>query len=142
MAGHLDIYRQFDPPFERFDNAMLGPGFADELATVSRLWFACGWRRASLINLSGAPSGPAACRDKWMRCGRLLLIRHPFSPAMPAVNARTGHEIIRGPAPVASASRPGSRMNMGSSISGLASRSWMPNRTAARLQTDPASPKR
>jgi len=44
MPAYLDLYRQFDPPFERFDRAMLGRNFAAELALVSRLWFRCGYR--------------------------------------------------------------------------------------------------
>ena len=44
MSDYLELHRQFDPPYESFDNSMLGPDFADELATVSRLWFACGYR--------------------------------------------------------------------------------------------------
>ena len=44
MSAYLDVYRSFDPPFERFDNSMLGPQFARELALVSRLWFRCGYR--------------------------------------------------------------------------------------------------
>jgi len=41
---YLEIYRQFDPPYERFDGSMLGPNFAAELDLVSRLWFRCGYR--------------------------------------------------------------------------------------------------
>ena len=44
MPDYLDIHRLFDRPYDSFDNSMLGPAFADELATVSRLWFACGYR--------------------------------------------------------------------------------------------------
>ena len=44
MTDYLEIFRQFDKPYERFDNSMLGPGFAAELDTVSRFWFACGYR--------------------------------------------------------------------------------------------------
>jgi hypothetical protein len=44
MSAYLELYRSFDPPFERFDNAMLGPQFARELELVSRLWFRCGYR--------------------------------------------------------------------------------------------------
>ena len=42
--AYLDLYRRFDPPYERFERAMLGPNFAAELALVSRLWFRCGYR--------------------------------------------------------------------------------------------------
>jgi hypothetical protein len=44
VTGHADLYRAFDPPYERFDNAMLGPQFPEELDLVSRLWFRCGYR--------------------------------------------------------------------------------------------------
>jgi hypothetical protein len=44
MTAYLDLYRSFDAPFERFDNAMLGLEFAAELDLVSRLWFRCGYR--------------------------------------------------------------------------------------------------
>lgn len=44
MTDYLEIFRQFDQPYERFDNSMLGPGFGAELDTVSRFWFACGYR--------------------------------------------------------------------------------------------------
>src|SRR5919109_3496708 len=42
--AYLDLYRQFDPPYARFERSMLGPNFAEELALVSRLWFRCGYR--------------------------------------------------------------------------------------------------
>ena len=42
-AAYLELYRRFDAPYENFDNSMLGPGFPEELETVSRLWFACGY---------------------------------------------------------------------------------------------------
>src|SRR4029434_3157694 len=44
MAAQLELFRGFDPPYERFDNGMLGPEFAAELDLVSRLWFRCGYR--------------------------------------------------------------------------------------------------
>jgi hypothetical protein len=44
VTSYLDLYRSFDPPFERFDNRQLGPRFGDELELVSRLWFRCGYR--------------------------------------------------------------------------------------------------
>jgi hypothetical protein len=44
MTAYPEIYRQFDPPYERFDNAMLGRTFPGELELVSRLWFRCGYR--------------------------------------------------------------------------------------------------
>jgi len=44
MTAHLELYRSFDPPYERFDNAKLGAGFPAELDLVSRLWFRCGYR--------------------------------------------------------------------------------------------------
>src|ERR1051325_3472518 len=42
--AYLDLYRQFDPPYETFERSMLGPNFAAELDLVSRLWFRCGYR--------------------------------------------------------------------------------------------------
>lgn len=47
MTAYPELYRQFDPPYERFDNAMLGQTFAAELDLVSRLWFRCGYRPGS-----------------------------------------------------------------------------------------------
>ena len=49
---YLEIYREFDPPYERFDASMLGPEFPRELKTVSRIWFSCGYRQgiASYLN--------------------------------------------------------------------------------------------
>ena len=44
MKPSLDLYRQLDPPYERFDGSMLGPEFPAELDLVSRLWFRCGYR--------------------------------------------------------------------------------------------------
>ena len=44
MSTQLELFRSFDPPYERFDNGMLGPEFAAELDLVSRLWFRCGYR--------------------------------------------------------------------------------------------------
>jgi hypothetical protein len=41
---YLTLYRQLDPPYETFAPSALGPGFPDELALVSRLWFRCGYR--------------------------------------------------------------------------------------------------
>lgn len=43
-AYYLELYREFDPPYERFERSMLGPEFAAELDLVSRLWFRCGYR--------------------------------------------------------------------------------------------------
>lgn len=43
MKDYEELYRRFDPPFEAFDNSMLGAEFTDELATTSSLWFACGY---------------------------------------------------------------------------------------------------
>lgn len=43
-AAYLELHRQLDPPYERFDNSMLGPAFPAELDLVSRLWFRCGYR--------------------------------------------------------------------------------------------------
>jgi hypothetical protein len=44
MSGYLELYRRFDPPYQRFERSMLGPNFAAELDLVSRLWFRCGYR--------------------------------------------------------------------------------------------------
>lgn len=44
MNDQLELFRRFDPPFESFDNRMLGEEFPDEPATVSRFWFPCGCR--------------------------------------------------------------------------------------------------
>src|SRR5437867_2854926 len=44
MTTVQEIFRQFDPPFERFDAPILGPDFPAELDLVSRLWFRCGYR--------------------------------------------------------------------------------------------------
>ncbi len=38
---YLELYRQFDAPYDRFDNSMLGTEFPAELDLVSRLWFTC-----------------------------------------------------------------------------------------------------
>jgi len=40
----LELYRSFDPPYEKFERSLLGPQFAAELDLVSRLWFRCGYR--------------------------------------------------------------------------------------------------
>src|ERR1700687_2074738 len=42
--NYLEIYSRFDPPYAAFDNSLLGPEFSQELETVSRMWFACGYR--------------------------------------------------------------------------------------------------
>ena len=42
--GYQELFAQFDPPYETFDNSMLGAGFPLELDLVSRLWFRCGYR--------------------------------------------------------------------------------------------------
>src|SRR4051812_48647011 len=44
MPGTQDLFATFDPPFEKFDNSLLGPEFPAELDLVSRLWFRCGYR--------------------------------------------------------------------------------------------------
>ena len=41
---YLELYREFDPPYERFERSMLGLEFPAELDLVSRLWFRCGYR--------------------------------------------------------------------------------------------------
>ena len=44
MTSPEDLYRRLDQPYDRFDRSVLGDEFAHELDTVSRLWFACGYR--------------------------------------------------------------------------------------------------
>jgi hypothetical protein len=44
MSVYRDVYKDFDPPYERFDNIQLGAEFPAELDLVSRLWFRCGYR--------------------------------------------------------------------------------------------------
>jgi hypothetical protein len=44
MPCYQDLFAQFDPPCEKFDNSMLGAEFPAELDLVSRLWFRCGYR--------------------------------------------------------------------------------------------------
>jgi len=44
MTSVQELFRQFDPPLEKFENSMLGPRFPAELDLVSRLWFKCGYR--------------------------------------------------------------------------------------------------
>jgi len=44
MGAYLELFKSFDPAFERFDPAQLGPEFPAELDLVSRLWFRCGYR--------------------------------------------------------------------------------------------------
>jgi hypothetical protein len=44
MAGIQDLFARCDPPFEKFDNSMLGSEFPAELDLVSRFWFRCGYR--------------------------------------------------------------------------------------------------
>ena len=53
MSNAPPIYQLLDPPYGPFDNAMLGAQFALELASVSRLWLACGYRPgiAAYLNL-------------------------------------------------------------------------------------------
>ncbi len=48
----LEIHRRFDAPYDRFDDSMLGPEFARELALVSRLWFHCGYRPGIGVTLN------------------------------------------------------------------------------------------
>jgi hypothetical protein len=44
VTAYLELYETFQPPYERFDNTMLGTQFPAELDLVSRLWFRCGYR--------------------------------------------------------------------------------------------------
>src|SRR6266545_4020757 len=48
----LRLHRRFDPPYEHFDDSMLGPEFARELDLVSRLWFRCGYRPGIGVTLN------------------------------------------------------------------------------------------
>ena len=41
----MELFRQLEPPYERFEPSMLGPEFPRELEVVSRPWFACGYRQ-------------------------------------------------------------------------------------------------
>ena len=44
MTTYLELFGTFDPPYEGFDNGMLGAQFPEQLDLVSRLWFRCGYR--------------------------------------------------------------------------------------------------
>ena len=44
VSAYLELWREFEPAYERFDNSMLGGEFPAELDLVSRLWFRCGYR--------------------------------------------------------------------------------------------------
>ena len=52
MSDYQAIYREMDPPVATFEQSVLGPTFPKELSTVSRMWFACGYRPgiASYLN--------------------------------------------------------------------------------------------
>ena len=52
MEKYFELYREFDLPYQDFNRSMLGPQFPDELQTVSRLWFSCGYNPgiASYLN--------------------------------------------------------------------------------------------
>lgn len=41
---HMTLYRRMEPPLESFAPDDLAPDFPPQLALVSRLWFACGYR--------------------------------------------------------------------------------------------------
>jgi len=41
---YMQLFQQMEPPYTQFDPALLGAEFPAELATVSRLWFTCGYR--------------------------------------------------------------------------------------------------
>lgn len=43
-TDYMHWFERMDPPYASFSQADLGPAFADELDTVSRMWFACGYR--------------------------------------------------------------------------------------------------
>jgi hypothetical protein len=40
VRRHRELFQAFDPPYERFDNSMLGPHFAAQLDPVSGCGFA------------------------------------------------------------------------------------------------------
>ncbi|MEW6303915.1 MAG: hypothetical protein AB1705_10615 [Verrucomicrobiota bacterium] len=44
MSDYLAMHREMERPYERFERSLLGADFGAELETVSRLWFACGYR--------------------------------------------------------------------------------------------------
>lgn len=48
----LQLHQRFDPPYEHFDDSMIGPEFARELDLVSRLWFRCGYRPGIGVTLN------------------------------------------------------------------------------------------
>lgn len=41
--AYLDLFNTFEPPFGGFDEGLLGPASADELATVRKIWLTCGY---------------------------------------------------------------------------------------------------
>lgn len=43
-TGYRQLFERFDPPFERFEDSVLGACFPAELALTSRLWFRTGYR--------------------------------------------------------------------------------------------------
>lgn len=44
VSRYLDLFHQFDPPIDSFEDTVLGERFAEELAATSHLWFRCGYR--------------------------------------------------------------------------------------------------
>jgi hypothetical protein len=44
VADYLEPYGELDAPYARFERSIVEGEFAEELALVSRLWFACGYR--------------------------------------------------------------------------------------------------
>jgi hypothetical protein len=44
VSQSLEVWRDFPPAYDRFDGALLGAAFPEELDLVSRLWFRCGYR--------------------------------------------------------------------------------------------------
>ncbi len=44
MEEFMTCFKEFEKPYEQFENSMLGEEFLHELRTVSRLWFQCGYR--------------------------------------------------------------------------------------------------
>ena len=51
-ASILGLHGRFDRPYERFDDSILGAGYARELDVVSRLWLRCGYRPGVAVSLN------------------------------------------------------------------------------------------
>ncbi len=51
-ASILGLHGRFDRPYDRFDDSILGAGYARELDVVSRLWLRCGYRPGIAVSLN------------------------------------------------------------------------------------------